>query len=99
MGNFYNPKKAEEEKIIKEKSQIKNEQRIKYLNNLWANRHFQEFVIKEIIEAEIEENRTYTPSIESLIKIDPITHQRTMLVASGGVKAAQNIKNKIQNPR
>ncbi len=100
MGNiFYNEKKAVQENEVKTKAQIKAEQRKKYLANLLENKHFQEFVVREIIDAEIEANTTYTASIESLIKTDPETQHRTMLVKSGALSAIQNIKTKLINPR
>lgn len=98
-NTFYNSKRAVQEKEIKTKSQIKGEQRKKYLANLWENKHFQEFVVREIIDAEIEKNNIYTPSVESLIRTDSETQHRTMLSKAGALASIQNIKTKLINPR
>jgi hypothetical protein len=92
---FYNPKKAENEAQEKEVILEEQEKRTKYLQQLSKNRLFQKYVIEEIIDAEIKSNRDLTGTLEGIISATPEELHRIMLAKSAGLKAVQNIKNKL----
>jgi hypothetical protein len=94
---FYNPTRAEQEKKLKEKSEIEKEKRDKYLEALNKNRNFQKYVIEEIIDAEIEKASNISGQLAGFITANPEEVQRIMIAQKSRLDAIQDIKNKISN--
>jgi len=96
-SNFYNKEKAEEEAKEKKAKGKEGDIRKKYLESLKNNKLFQKYVMREIIEAEIESNQGIGGDIETMALQDSDTVKSLLVGKLGALKSSQNIKNKIAN--
>jgi len=96
-GVFYNPAKAQEEELIKDKETIEQERREKYLESLRNNKNFQKYVIEGIIDKEIQANKDISSQVAELIGATPETVKSLIVAKSGGLKSAENIKVALLN--
>jgi hypothetical protein len=96
-SNFYNPKKAEQETKEKEKKVIENLTKKDFFKRIRDDKFFQKYIMEGIIEKEIELNRNIASDVANLVTQTPEVVKSILVAKSGGLKTAENIKNKILN--
>jgi hypothetical protein len=94
-SNFYNPKKADEEKKEKELQTKELDKKALYFKRLKEDGEFKKYILEEIIQAEIKLNTDLTGSLANLIASTPNQVKDIILAKSAGKTTAENILNKI----
>lgn len=93
---FYNPERAEKEKKEKEIQDRKNERKKKYFERLSRDKQFQEFIMEDIIEAELrKQDKTPTFAGIDVTLVTASIAKYAIVKKTGAKEAAQNIKNAI----
>lgn len=94
---FYNETTAKEEKENLKRAKDEDDKRKDYLESLTKNKHFQRYVLDEIIREEIRMNENISGDLVNLVGAEPDTVKSIIVAKSGGLASARNILNKIVN--
>lgn len=92
---FYNPLRAKEEELIKKEAITENERRAAFFKRLSKDKQFKKYVIDEIIEFEIQQNKDLSGSLTSFISATAEEVKSIMVGKSAALKTSENIRNKI----